>query len=62
MNTDVLIGTLSRVIKLREEMWKDGKENNKVSQPYCSLHSSSLIVLGALAAKTYHHVRYSLCQ
>ena len=32
MNTDVLIGTLSRIIKLREEMWKEGKENIKVSQ------------------------------
>jgi ATP-dependent RNA helicase DHX37/DHR1 len=31
MNTDILIGVLSRVIKLREEMWKEGKENVKVS-------------------------------
>ena len=61
MNTDVLIGTLSRIIKLREEMWKEGKENIKVSQSDCSLHSSILIV-GAIAAKTYHHVCYSSCQ
>ncbi|KAF8158281.1 P-loop containing nucleoside triphosphate hydrolase protein [Crassisporium funariophilum] len=27
MNTDILIGVLSRVIKLREDMWKEGKEN-----------------------------------
>ncbi|KAI0926970.1 hypothetical protein AcW1_007657 [Taiwanofungus camphoratus] len=26
MNTDILIGVLSRVIKLREEMWRDGKD------------------------------------
>ncbi|KAF9013392.1 P-loop containing nucleoside triphosphate hydrolase protein [Cyathus striatus] len=26
MNTDILIGVLSRVIKLREEMWKEGRE------------------------------------
>ncbi|KAF8630939.1 hypothetical protein AX17_005296 [Amanita inopinata Kibby_2008] len=29
MNTDILIGVLSRVIKLREEMWKEGKDNIK---------------------------------
>ncbi|KIL67888.1 hypothetical protein M378DRAFT_985682 [Amanita muscaria Koide BX008] len=29
MNTDILIGVLSRVIKLREEMWKEGKEGAK---------------------------------
>lgn len=31
MNTDILIGVLSRVIKLREEMWRDGKDCIKVS-------------------------------
>lgn len=30
INTDILIGVLSRVIKLREEMWKEGKEGTKV--------------------------------
>jgi len=30
MNTDILIGVLSRVLKLREEMWKDGKDGVKV--------------------------------
>lgn len=29
MNTDVLIGVLSRVLKLREQMWKEGKEGIK---------------------------------
>ncbi|KAL7285666.1 hypothetical protein ACG7TL_000771 [Trametes sanguinea] len=29
MNTDILIGVLSRVVKLREEMWKEGKEDIK---------------------------------
>ncbi|KAF8635912.1 hypothetical protein AX15_000090 [Amanita polypyramis BW_CC] len=29
MNTDILIGVLSRVIKLREEMWKDGRDGAK---------------------------------
>jgi len=31
MNTDILIGVLSRVIKLREEMWKNKQDNIKVS-------------------------------
>lgn len=30
LNTDILIGTLSRVIKLREEMWRDSKSGVKV--------------------------------
>lgn len=29
VNTDVLIGTLSRVVKLREQMWRDGKKGMK---------------------------------
>ncbi|EIN12593.1 P-loop containing nucleoside triphosphate hydrolase protein [Punctularia strigosozonata HHB-11173 SS5] len=29
MNTDILIGVLSRVLKLREEMWQEGKEGTK---------------------------------
>jgi len=30
INTDILIGVLSRVIKLRENMWKEGNDNIKV--------------------------------
>ncbi|KAG6896276.1 hypothetical protein C0992_009399 [Termitomyces sp. T32_za158] len=30
INTDILIGVLSRVLKLRETMWKEGKEGAKV--------------------------------
>ena len=33
MNTDILIGVLSRVVRLREEMWKEGREGAKVSRP-----------------------------
>ncbi|KIJ64431.1 hypothetical protein HYDPIDRAFT_28376 [Hydnomerulius pinastri MD-312] len=29
MNTDILIGVLSRVLRLREQMWKDGKDGVK---------------------------------
>ena len=31
VNTDVLIGTLSRVVRLREDMWREGKQGVKVS-------------------------------
>jgi ATP-dependent RNA helicase DHX37/DHR1 len=31
VNTDILIGVLSRVVRLRETMWKEGKENVKVT-------------------------------
>lgn len=31
VNTDILIGVLSRVLKLREEMWREGKDGVKVS-------------------------------
>ena len=30
MNTDILIGVLSRVLKLREDMWREGKNDVKV--------------------------------
>ena len=33
MNTDILIGVLSRVVKLREEMWKEKKDDVKVRCP-----------------------------
>lgn len=31
MNTDILIGVLSRVLNLREQMWKEGKNGVKVN-------------------------------
>jgi HrpA-like RNA helicase len=30
MNTDILIGVVSRVVKLRESMWREGKDSIKV--------------------------------
>jgi len=36
MNTDILIGVLSRVVKLREKLWMEGQEGAKV-------HSFSVI-------------------
>lgn len=38
INTDILIGVLSRVMKLREEMWKNKKDNAKVILA-CNLYS-----------------------
>jgi hypothetical protein len=41
INTDVLIGVLSRVVRLREEMWREGKEGVKVgSSLSTSIHGS----------------------
>ena len=37
INTDILIGVLSRVIRLREELWKQKKDNVKVRQPLLGL-------------------------
>lgn len=36
VNTDVLIGVLSRVARLREDMWKSGKDGAKVRSLYLS--------------------------
>lgn len=36
VNTDILIGVLSRVIRLREELWKEGKDGAKVSRLCCT--------------------------
>jgi ATP-dependent RNA helicase DHX37/DHR1 len=39
MNTDILVGVLSRVVKLREERWKNKEEGAKVCfwlvSPFC---------------------------
>lgn len=36
INTDILIGVLSRVVKLREDMWKEKKDSVRV----CSIEST----------------------
>lgn len=61
MNTDILIGVLSRVLKLREDMWKAGTADVKV---IALLYPSTFLnVHSALAAD--HHVgdsaRQRLC-
>lgn len=40
MNTDILIGVLSRVIRLREDMWKNNENNTKVNI-FFSTHASA---------------------
>lgn len=41
VNTDVLIGVLSRVARLREDMWRKGQEGAKVSPGFCVTRRSS---------------------
>ena len=43
INTDILIGVLSRIIKLRENMWQEGKDNIKVCLTYYLLEFSNSI-------------------
>lgn len=42
MNTDILIGVLSRVLKLREDMWKAGTADIKVLLLFFSLRLTLL--------------------
>ena len=42
MSTDILIGVLSRVLKLREEMWREGKDGIKVRLKFDPCYLSSL--------------------
>ena len=59
MNTDILIGVLSRVIKLREEMWTQKKDNVKVR---AVLTVQELFVeLYPAALATHYHVCNSPC-
>lgn len=55
MNTDILIGVLSRVIKLREEMWKKKKGDVKVSTSAPPIPRRSFLILVSLTASTPHH-------
>lgn len=41
VNTDVLIGVLSRVAKLREKLWREGKDDIKVGSNVTLLTSAS---------------------
>jgi hypothetical protein len=52
INTDILIGVLSRVIKLREDMWK-GKSDIKVSLPQPCPRLSKTFLSTAIATRYY---------
>ncbi len=59
MNTDILIGVLSRVVKLRESMWRDGKDV-KVRSTHAL--SDSRLTLSITAPSFDHYVRYATDQ
>jgi ATP-dependent RNA helicase DHX37/DHR1 len=59
INTDILIGVLSRVSKLREEMWKEGKERAKVCN---DIHPRICFIDTFVASTTYYHVCNIACQ
>jgi len=54
MNTDILIGVLSRVLKLREDMWREGKNDVKV-------HFESKYYLVFVLTDICSHFVWSLC-
>lgn len=58
LNTDILIGTLSRIIKLREEMWLDRKSGVKV---ICIFHlwDNSDTNRFKIASTPHYHVCHS---
>lgn len=58
MNTDILIGVLSRVLKLRESMWKEGKEGAKVG---CSWEMIYWSLISFPAFATHYYVRNASC-
>jgi ATP-dependent RNA helicase DHX37/DHR1 len=58
MNTDILIGVLSRVLRLREEMWKEGKEGAKVTSLSTILAGVDLLSLDYAAIAIDNYVRH----
>ena len=61
MNTDVLIGVLSRVIKLREDMWLQNKDSTKVSSVKSTFSFPITDSLYIQATASHHHVGHSPC-
>lgn len=59
VNTDVLIGVLSRVAKLREKQWKTGKEGAKVGCRSCSPALATAANESRTAPPPRHHVRHA---
>lgn len=62
VNTDILIGVLSRVVKLRSELWKEGKEGLKVNDTLTSFYVLLTGIFASYqAASSYHHVGDIAC-
>ena len=59
MNTDILIGVLSRVVNVREEMWKEGKDDMKVRRSHFSVGGCDRRF--STAPPPYHHVCHTSC-
>lgn len=55
MNTDILIGVLSRVLKLREQLWNEGKDDTKVYILHSPVAEKFLIQL-PVASSAGHYV------
>jgi len=53
MNTDILIGVLSRVVRLREQMWKEKKDGVKVITGSIRLNYLMLIFFVATSPRHY---------
>jgi hypothetical protein len=64
VNTDVLIGVLSRVSKLREDLWRKGKDGIKVNRgrflSNCRLELTAFH-FDCPASSNRHHVRHPSC-
>jgi ATP-dependent RNA helicase DHX37/DHR1 len=61
VNTDVLVGVLSRVAKLREKLWREKKDDVKVSHArFCARfqYSTDLFLNDNIASENSHHVCY----
>jgi ATP-dependent RNA helicase DHX37/DHR1 len=55
MNTDILIGVLSRVVKLRESMWREGKDTKvRSTRTLCDSRLTH-----STAPSFDHYVRYT---
>ena len=44
LNTDLLVGVLARVVRLREEMWKEGKEGVRVCSCAHSFITTEILI------------------
>lgn len=55
MNTDILIGVLSRVIKLREQMWLEKRDGAKVHDPTLQFSTRRMLICSFFSASSTHN-------